>query len=107
MEELIASIVEDLSIELADDAGYSEAALTAKTRNAYREAVQARHYPADYTDEMIENDMQQFFSVIRDVALYDYNMIGKDFQTSHTENGVTRGFRSRDALFDITPFAHF
>ena len=107
MEELIASIVEDLAIELSGDVGYSESVLMARARNAYREVKIARHYPSSYTEEMIENDMQQFYAVIRDVTLYDYNMIGKDFQTNHSENGVTRGFKSRDSLFDVTPFAHF
>ena len=107
MDELIALIVEDLSLELSSDVGYSANVLTAKAKNVYREVKNARHYPKSYTDEMIDDDMQQFYAVIRDVTLYDYNQIGTDFETNHSENGVTRGFRSRDSLFDVTPFAHF
>ena len=68
MDELIAEIVEDLKIELESDVGFSEDALTAKTRNAYREVKLARHYPSTYTDDMVNADMEQFISVIRDIA---------------------------------------
>lgn len=108
MDELIAEIVEDLKIELESDVGFSEDALTAKTRNAYREVKLARHYPSTYTDEMVSTDMEQFFSVIRDIALFDYNQIGKDFEQSHTENSVTRSYTSRLSLFaNVTPIARF
>lgn len=107
MDELITEIVEDLATELGSDVGYSEDVLTAKAKQAYREVKVARHYPLSYTDEMIDDDMEQFYSVIRDVTLYDYNQIGKDFEQSHTENSVTRAYTSREALFDVTPIAHF
>ena len=107
MDELVSQIVEDLKIELQDDVGFSADALTAKVKNAYREVKIARHYPLEYSEEKITADMNQFYPVIRDVALYDYNQIGKDFEQSHTENGVTRSLVSRDSLFDVTPIAHF
>lgn len=105
MDELIAEIVEDLALELSDDIGYSEDVLTAKATQAYREVKNARKYPTSYTDSMIESDMEQFYSVIRNVTLYDYNQIGKDFEQSHTENSVTRHYTSRNELFDVTPLA--
>ncbi len=108
MDELIAEIVEDLKIELENDVGFSEDALAAKTRNAYREVKMARHYPSTYSTEMIDSDMEQFFAVIRDIALFDYNQIGKDFEQSHTENSVTRSYTSRLSLFaNVIPIARF
>ena len=107
MAELIPSIVADLALELSDTVGYSETILTSKVTNAYREVKTARHYPSNYTIAMIADDMEQFYNVIRNVALYDYNQIGKDFEQSHSENGVTRSYTSRDSLFDVTPIARF
>ena len=107
MEELISEIVEDLTTELGQDVGFSEDLLEAKARQAYREVKIARHYPSSYTADMIASDMEQFYAVIRDVTLFDYNQIGKDFEQSHTENSVTRSYTSRNALFDVTPIAHF
>ena len=108
MDELIAEIVEDLKIELESDVGFSEDALTAKTRNAYREVKLARNYPSTYSQQLIDSDMEKYFSVIRDIALFDYNQIGKDFEQSHTENSVTRSYTSRLSLFaNVTPIARF
>jgi len=108
MDELIAEIVEDLKIELENDVGFSEDALTAKTRNAYREVKLARNYPSTYSQQLIDSDMEKYFSVIRDIALFDYNQIGKDFEQSHTENSVTRSYTSRLSLFaNVTPIARF
>lgn len=108
MDELIAEIVEDLKIELENDVGFSEDALTAKTKNAYREVKLARNYPSTYSQQLIDSDMEKYFSVIRDIALFDYNQIGKDFEQSHTENSVTRSYTSRLSLFaNVTPIARF
>jgi len=108
MDELIAEIVEDLKIELENDVGFSEDALTAKTRNAYREVKLARNYPSTYSQQLIDSDMEKYISVIRDIALFDYNQIGKDFEQSHTENSVTRSYTSRLSLFaNVTPIARF
>lgn len=107
MDELISAIVEDLTTELGQDVGFSSEVLEVKAKQAYREVKIARHYPRSYTDAMIESDMEQFYAVIRDVTLFDYNQIGKDFEQSHTENSVTRSYTSRNALFDVVPIAHF
>ena len=55
---------------------------------------------------MIDEDMAQFYSTIRDVALYDYNTVGAEFQTSHNENSVSRAWVDRDKLFNrVIPLA--
>lgn len=106
MDEMIEAIVADLELELGDEVGYNEDVLTAKAKNVYREVKQARHYPSTYTDEMIASDMEQFYETVRNVTLFDYNQVGKDFEQSHTENSVTRTFMSRNGLFDVVPIAH-
>lgn len=107
MEELITNIIDDLTIELSvTDANFNSDLLTAKVRSATREVKDVRKYPSSYTQAMIDEDMNQFYSTIRDVALFDYNTVGAEFQTSHTENSVSRAWVDRDKLFGrVIPLA--
>jgi hypothetical protein len=107
MEELIASIIADLTTELSvTDANFNSDLLSAKVRSATREVKDTRKYPSSYTQAMIDEDMNQFYSSIRDIALYDYNTVGAEFQTSHNENSVSRTWVDRNKLFDrVLPLA--
>ena len=107
MEELIQNIIDDLTIELSvTDANFNSDLLSAKVRSATREVKDTRKYPSSYTQIMIDEDMQEFYSSIRDIALYDYNTVGAEFQTSHNENSVSRAWVDRDKLFDrVLPLA--
>lgn len=64
-----------------------------------------RNYPDNYTEEMIEKDMKKFESIIVNLALYDYNQEGGEFQTSSSENGTSRSWIDRDKILGkVTPF---
>lgn len=89
----------DLQTELSQDPTYNETLLLSKVKNALREVKRARKYPTYYTDEQIERDMYDYFSNIRNITLYDYNQIGAEFQTSASENSVSRRYVDRDKLF--------
>lgn len=99
-------IFADLSAELSvSDKNFNETLLLSKVRNAMREVKRARNYPKSYTDSQIETDMYDYFSNIRNIALYDYNQIGAEGQTSSSENGTSRSYVDRDKLFcGICPF---
>ena len=103
---LEAGVFADLSAELSiSDENFNETLLLSKVRNAMREVKRARNYPKSYTDSQIEADMYDYFSNIRNIALYDYNQIGADFEESHSENSVSRSWKDRDKLFcGICPF---
>jgi hypothetical protein len=104
-QELIADMADELS---EDDELFNEKLMLSKIRNALREVKRARSYPDSYTDEMIEKDMYGFYSNIRNIALYDYNMIGIEGQTNSSENGTTRAYVDRNKLFGgIVPLAKF
>lgn len=92
-------IVEDLKAELSTDATFNEALLLSKVRNALREVKRVRKYPSYYTGEQIQSDMYEYFSNIRNIALYDYNLSGAEYETNHSENSVSRGFIDRNSLF--------
>ena len=99
-------IMEDLKIELSLDPTFNETLLLSKVKNALREVKRARKYPSYYTEEQIQSDMYDYFSNIRNIALYDYNQIGAEFQTNSSENSVSRGFVDRNSLFSgIVPLS--
>lgn len=66
-----------------------------------------RNYPDNYTEEMIEKDMKKFDSIIVNLALYDYNQDGGEFQVSSSENGTSRSWIDRDKILGkVTPFVN-
>lgn len=100
-------LIEDLTAELQiTDKLFNASLLEIKVRNAIKEVKRARNYPSHYTDEMIDDDMERFYSQIRNIALYDYEQIGAENETSHSENNISRSFVDRDKLFaGILPLA--
>lgn len=106
LDELKEAVIADLTTELRDDPDFSEALLGSKVAQALREVKSARRYPKEYTEEMISSDMEQYFSNVYNIALYDYNQVGIDFETGHSENGINRQFTDRKKLFyGIIPVA--
>lgn len=102
-DELMADLAAELSVS---DATYNESLMFPKVKNAIREVKRARKYPSYYTDEQINEDMYDFYPNIRSIALYDYNLIGGEGQTSSSENGVSRSYVDRSSLFSgIIPLA--
>ncbi|MBD5545789.1 MAG: hypothetical protein HDQ97_00010 [Lachnospiraceae bacterium] len=103
MESLLNEILEDLGNELELSEGDSKiAALTSKIRNAIREVRLKRNYPEHFTEEQAVKDLQKHYSNIRELALYDFNQVGAEGQTSHNENGTNRTWKSRnDCLIGV------
>jgi len=105
-DELKAEVLSGLVIEISDEPTFNEAKLREKINNAFREVKRERlrgiggAYPSCYTDEMQVADMEQFYSNIRTLALYDYNQIGLEGQTSSTESAITRTYVNRNSLFN-------
>ncbi len=93
-------LLEDLTAELsATDTDFNQALIFPKIKNAIREVKRARNYPKHYSESAIVEDLENYYSNIRNIALYDYNMIGAEGQTSMGENGISRTFVDRDNLF--------
>lgn len=103
MVKLESELLEDLSSELSitEDAE-SMNHLKIKIKNAIRDVKNARRYPKSYTDDVIAEDLYCYYSNIHELALYDYNQIGAEGQTSHNENGTNRNWKSRsDCLIGV------
>lgn len=111
-EDLKDAILADLTAQLEGEPGYKVSVVESKLNTAFREVLQARtknyhgSYPDSYSDERAAQDLAQYYSHIFNLALFDYNTIGIEFQTSSTENSTTRTYRDRDRLFNgISPLA--
>lgn len=102
LEELMDEIYDELEEELEEDeegGSFNETLLMSKVKSATREVLFIRRYPSSYTKEMIVEDMQNYHAVIHNVALYDYNTIGMEFETEHFEKNTTRNFSKRSSMF--------
>lgn len=94
--ELLEDLAEELS---AADPKFSPELIKPKIKNAIMEVKRARNYPKHYTESAIVEDLENYYSNIRNIALFDYNMIGAEGQSSSSENGTSRNFIDRDKLF--------
>lgn len=73
--------------------------------DAKESVINVRHYPKNFTAEMIEDDLKAYEKVLIKLVIYDYNKEGMEFENSHTESGVSRQFQSRARVMgDVLPF---
>lgn len=95
-EEIIA----ELTVQLQDEPTFNAEILKIKVNDAYRKVKSRKHYEnTSYSAEQIECDLyEKHFQDIKDVALYNYSIMGAEFQLSHSENGVGRTWRTEDEI---------
>lgn len=100
-DSIIEEVTGDLAIELQDDATFNRNILACKVKNAVNEIIRRRNIAGSKlaTDADKEADIRQFIVNIHNVALYDYNQIGIEGQTSSTEASTTRTYVNRESLF--------
>ena len=94
--ELLEDLTEELS---ATDPKFKPELIKPKIKNAIREVKRTRNYPKHYTESAIVEDLENHYSNIRNIALFDYNLIGGEFQESYSENGKSGSFVNRNSLF--------
>lgn len=92
-------LISDLTAELEGQPTFSSSLLKQKVVGAIREVKRARKYPSYYTDEQINKDLYEYYSNIRNIALYDFSQVGAPFEESHNENSVNRSWSDRNKLF--------
>lgn len=107
IEMLQAEILGDLTTELQDDAMFDVAKLTVKIKDAIRRVRSARKYEnTSYSEEKIYKDLSDnYYTVIKDLALYYWNKTGAEFETSISENDVSRTYiRENEILGNVPAF---
>lgn len=100
-ETLINEILSELKIELEVESEQDILLLQSKIKGAVREVKQKRNYAGRYTEEYVVNDLQNYFSNIKNLAMYDYGMIGGEFQKSNSDNGISVSMESRDSILRV------
>lgn len=81
------------------------AILTEILNDAIAEIKEARHYPSEMSASDIEADMLKYITNIKKLSKYDFNQIGAELQSSHSENGVNRQYSDRRKCFDgVVPY---
>ena len=100
IEMLQAEILGDLKTELQDDAMFDVAKLTVKIKDAIRRVRSARKYEnTSYSEEKIYKDLSDnYYTVIKDLALYYWNKTGAEFEASISENDVSRTYISENEI---------
>lgn len=104
LQEQIAT---ELTAQLEGDASFNAVALNAKVKLAILDVMGKREYEnSHYTDDKILNELGvRYYSTITRLALYDYNQIGAEGQTQHSENSVNRSWQERNKILsDVHPF---
>lgn len=93
-------IVAELTIEYGDQPTFNADIIAIKVRDAIREVKNRRNYQAtSYSDEEIEKDLyDNYYSVIKNLAVYDFAQMGAPFESSHNENSISRTWVSRDEI---------
>ena len=99
MDEMIAAIIADLTTELQNTPGFDADILELKVVGAVRDVIRARNYPDGATDPGIDSDIVNYYSQIENIARYDYTQIGVEYEASHSENGISRTWGTRERLF--------
>lgn len=103
--KLQKDIIADLTIELQEEPLFDVAKLTGKVKDAIRKVRSARKYEhTTYTEEKKGKDLyENYYSVIKDLALYYWNKTGAEFETSHDENDVSRTYISENEILGNVP----
>ena len=108
MEELLKELQTDMEAELVSELqnDSDKALLSSKIKGAYLTVKRKRNYQEHHTEEFIYKDMMAMYDIIKDLALYDWNHIGAEGETSHSENGISRAWNPRENILrEVIPFA--
>lgn len=108
----INTLQNEIYKELIDEIGrqsndsLSQQQLLSKVKDAIREVRMMRDFPDSYTEDEIAIDLNRYFSTIKGLARYDYNQIGAEGETAHSESGESRTWKDRrELLIGVIPFA--
>ena len=96
---LANEILTELAVEFGDEPDYNERVLQVKVNQAIRKVKTYRNYSAtSMSEEDIQNDLYNYYSVIFALAEYYYNQRGGEYETQHSEDGVNRTWIKEEEL---------
>ena len=97
---MIEEIVAELMAKLKDEPDLTEDICRSEVRNVVRELRMKRNYTAtSMTDDDISKDMENYYSVVRNVAEARCVKLGAESEIGHSENGISRQYVNEDELW--------
>jgi len=96
-----------LATEMKNDPNFNIDLLNVKVGLAIRDVMGKREYGnSHYTDAKILEELStRYFTIITNLARYDYNQAGAEGQKNHSENSVSRTWYDRNRfLSDVHAF---
>lgn len=99
-------ILADVRTYLGDEVSEQDNPVLLILINRAIRKVCSKRYPYEYTDIEKEKAVSKYRDVVFDAAVYYWVKQGSEGQSSHSENGISRGYQNEDDLyFDVVPMA--
>ncbi|PJJ27829.1 hypothetical protein [Lacrimispora celerecrescens] len=97
-------ILADMSTYLGDEVSEQDNPVLLILINRAIRKVSSKRYPYGYTDTQKEAAVSKYRDTVFDAAVYYWAKQGSEGQSSHSENGISRGYQNEDDLyFDVVP----
>lgn len=97
--DLANEILTELAVEFGDEPDYNVNVLKVKINQAIRKVRTRRNYAVtDMSEEDIQKDLYNYYSVIFALAEYYYNQRGGEYESQHSEDGVNRTWIKEEEL---------
>ena len=97
-------ILAELSTYLGDEVSEQDNPVLLILINRAIRKVCSKRYPWGYTDEEKETAATKYRDVVFDAAVFYWAKQGSEGQSTHSENGISRGYQNEDDLyFDVVP----
>lgn len=98
--EFLNEIIAELTVELQSQPTFNADILAIKVKDAYRKVKSRKCYEnTSFDDESINEDLyNKHYQDIKDVAKYNFATLGADFEVSHSENSISRSWRTEDEI---------
>jgi hypothetical protein len=99
-------ILADVHTYLGDEVSEQDNPVLLILINRAMRKVCSKRYPWGCTDAEKEAAATKYRDVVFDAAVFYWAKQGSEGQSSHSENGISRGYQSEDDLyFDVVPMA--
>lgn len=99
-----ADILAEVSTYLGDEVSADDNPVLLILINRAIRKVCSKRYPYGYTDAQKEAAVSKYRDVVFGAAVYYWAKQGSEGQSSHSENGISRGYQNEDDLyFDVVP----
>ena len=100
-------VISDLTTMYGNEPTFNREKIAVIVNKVIEEVIQARKYRVrGYSDERIESDLVNYKAQIYNISEYDFAHLGGAWETSHSENSISRNWIERNKLFaGIIPLA--